>query len=133
MYLCSKDKRVEYEEKSISKGTRLKMEQESQVKPVKQINTANLNEYSRYGMQYYKPIEKNDKNEKLEVFKMRLNAFNKVKTLEEAKALLNKSMPVQLERTVFFIGDAKCTIINRTDQLRICLKTATEIIGYDFR
>ena len=72
------------------------------------------------------------KREKAENFKQRLSEFKKIKTLEEAKILMDKIMPVRLERTVFFVGDAKCTIINKNNLLRICYDSPTEFISYNF-
>ena len=86
-------------------------------------------EINMYNMMYYKPVNSQDK---LTAFKTRLAAFNSVHTLADAKALLDKTMPVMLERTVFYIGDAKCVIINLPKQLRISLKTQTEYIIYHF-
>ena len=76
--------------------------------------------------------EKEEKEERVENFKKRLEGFKNVTTLEEAKELLNKIMPVRLERTVFFVGSAKCIIINRTDRVRISLDSEKEFISYDF-
>ena len=89
----------------------------------KEINMYNLMYYN------YKPVTNNDK---LASFKKRLEAFKGVHTLSDAKSLLDKTMPVMLERTVFYIGDAKCVIINLPQQLRICLKTSKEFILYHF-
>ena len=89
-------------------------------------------EINMYNTQNYQNSEKENKNAKLEAFKQRLDAFKNVNTLAEAKELLNKSMPVCLERTVFYIGEAKCTIINNSKFLKIFLKTKNEIIGYHF-
>ena len=106
------------------------MEQESnKVNKNSEKNTPK--EISKYALGYYQPAQ-NNSNTKLEAFKKRLEAFKNVYTLAEARELLNKSMPVQLERTVFFIGDAKCTIINHHKQIRISLKTPNELISYLF-
>lgn len=77
--------------------------------------------------------ENNDKKEKVENFKKRLTEFKNINTLSEAKELMEKIMPVKLERTVFFIGDAKCTIISKHNLLRICLDTPQEFISYNFK
>lgn len=107
------------------------MEQEFQEK---QNNLKlNLQEINRYNTQYYRPVEKTSDEEKLIKFRHRLDSFKEVHSLAEAKDLLNKTMPVQMVRTAFYVGDGKCTIINRPNQLRICFRTPTEIICYDFR
>jgi hypothetical protein len=89
----------------------------------------NLNYYNVLYQQSPEQI----KNEKLNKFKTRLEAFKRIKSLKEAKNLLDKTMPVQLERTVFYIGDAKCTIINKQDLLKISFKSKTEIIILNFQ
>ena len=73
------------------------------------------------------------KEEKLQKFKMRLDAFKHVKNLKDAQELLKKTMPVQLERTVFYIGDARCMIINKDNFLKICFKSKSEIIILNFK
>ncbi len=74
--------------------------------------------------------EQND--EKVERFKKRLSEFTKIATLEEAKELATKIMPVKSERTVFNIGNAKCIVINKKELLKITLKTTKEYINYCF-
>jgi hypothetical protein len=72
------------------------------------------------------------KDEKLENFKKRIDLFKTVSTLEEAKELLKRTMPIALDRATFFIGDAKCVIVNYEKNLRICFKSPKEFIAYDF-
>lgn len=72
------------------------------------------------------------KDEKLENFKLRLEQFKNIQTLQEAKELLQKTMPIALDRATFFIGDAKVVIINYEKKLRICLDSPKEMICYDF-
>lgn len=76
--------------------------------------------------------EKEAKDERAEKFKTRLNEFQNVFTLEEAKNLLQKNMPVVLEKTTFYIGKSKCVIINTDKQLRILYDSPEEFISYDF-
>ena len=70
--------------------------------------------------------------EKVENFKKRLEPFKSISTLKEAKELLQKTMPIALDRTTLYIGDAKCIITNYEHQLRICLDSPREFISYDF-
>ena len=70
--------------------------------------------------------------EKVNNFKERLKSFEEVKSLEEAKALAAKIMPVSGEFNKFSIGDAKCTIINKKDLFRISVDSEQEFIVYDF-
>jgi len=79
-----------------------------------------------------KTTSKEKHNEQIELFKLRLEPFKNAETLEEAKEILQKTMPVQLDRTTFYIGNAKCVIVNKENQLRICLDTPDELINYDF-
>ena len=90
-------------------------------------------EITPYQMSYFSSMESNsDKQKKMEDFKHRLNEFNNITTLEEAKNLLNTIMPVSMERTVFFIDDAKCTIINKEHLLKIIYKSKTDYILFNF-
>ena len=79
-----------------------------------------------------KEASQETKNEKLESFKNRLLEFKKVSSLEDAKELLQKTMPTVLERTTFYIGDAKCSIINSSKRIKICFDSKEELISYDF-
>lgn len=72
------------------------------------------------------------KKEKYENFKTRLEQFSEVSSIEDAKALAQKILPVANETNVFRVGVGKCTIINKEDIFRICLDTADEFISYDF-
>ena len=88
--------------------------------------------YSAQMVNYNQKNEDNLKQEKEENFKKRLSEFNNVKTLTEAHTLINRIMPVKLERTVFFVGDAKCTIIKKHNLLRISFNSKKEFISYNF-
>ena len=79
-----------------------------------------------------KKSEQEQKDERLEGFKKRLEQFKNVYTLEDAKELLNRTMPIALDRTTFFIGNAKVVIVNYEKRLRICLDSQKEFICYDF-
>ena len=76
--------------------------------------------------------EQERKDERLETFKKRLEQFKRIQTLQEAKELLQKTMPIALDRATFFIGDAKVIIVNYEKRLRICLDSPKEFICYDF-
>jgi len=76
--------------------------------------------------------EQETKNERLESFKKRLELFKNAQTLEEAKRILNKTMPIALDRSTFYIGDAKVVIVNYEKTLRICLDSPKEFICYEF-
>ena len=86
-----------------------------------------------YNMLYPAQQSKREvKDDRLESFKARLEQFKNVFTLQDAKELLNKTMPIALDKSTFFIGDAKVVIVNYDDRLRICLDSPKECICYDF-
>ena len=62
----------------------------------------------------------------------RINEFQKVKTLEEAKLLAKKILPTTNEVSTFNRGNAKCTVVNKYDIFRITLDSPEEFISYDF-
>ena len=70
--------------------------------------------------------------EKVKEFKTRLESFNNVTTIEEAKELAKNIMPVSQEINHFRIGEAKCVIVNKPETFRISIDTAEEFISYDF-
>ena len=66
---------------------------------------------------FQKSVKEQNKD-KVEKFKQRLEGFKNVSTLDAAKTLAVKVMPVKAGRTVFRIGDAKCTVINTDKMLK---------------
>ncbi|MBQ4115159.1 hypothetical protein IJD34_07115 [bacterium] len=76
-------------------------------------------------------IEQQNKS-KFEDFKTRIKEFETVSTIEEAKTLAEKILPIANEKNIFRIGSAKCTIINNDDIFRICVDSPEEFIAYDF-
>ena len=84
-------------------------------------------------LQYNAVIKQEAENsDKIAEFKERIAQFDKIETLDEAKDLAKKILPTASEINRFYIGDARCTIVNRTDMLRICIDSAEEFICYDF-
>lgn len=75
---------------------------------------------------------KEQNKDKVEKFKQRLEEFKNVSTLDAAKTLAVRVMPVQSGRTVFQIGDAKCIVINTDKMLKITLKSNKEYINFKF-
>ena len=108
------------------------MENNSKSKPKFNFTRFNPQAMIDWNNMFAEKPEKDKEEERITNFKKRLEGFKDVETLEEAKNLLNKIMPVRLERTVFFIGKAKCTIINKSDRVRISLDSEKEFISYDF-
>ena len=74
----------------------------------------------------------NSQEQKLKEFKERLSQFYNIETLEEAKELSKKILPVNSEFTRFNIGRATCFIVKRDDLFRICLDSKDEFISFDF-
>lgn len=91
-------------------------------------------ENAEYAMQQFaimQQIEKNNK-EKDKALMARLEKFNEIKTLEEAKELIAKIMPVANEINRFKIGNSKCTIIMKDNLVRISVDTKDELLCYNF-
>ena len=90
-----------------------------------------LDQYSQYyGIKQVTNEEK--EKQKVERFKARVEEFSEVNTVEAAKELAKKSMPVANEVNRFRVGNARCVVINKEDQFRVSLDTETEFIAYDF-
>lgn len=85
--------------------------------------------YNQYDAQ--RQIEQANK-EKFLKFKQRIQQFNNITTLEEAKELAAKILPTAKEINRFNIGSAKCVIINKPDNFRISLDSIDEFISFDF-
>lgn len=85
-----------------------------------------------YSNQHFQAQIKEKNKEKSNEFRKRFDAFNDVETIEEAKELLNKTIPVSLSKTVFTVGDAKVVILNTDEMLRISFSTEEECILYNF-
>lgn len=82
----------------------------------------------------YEAISKqaNDNTEKLKEFMERIAPFAEVKTLDEARELAKKILPTANEINRFYIGDAKCTIINKEDMFRVSVDGPSEFVSYNF-
>lgn len=70
--------------------------------------------------------------EKYKNFLKRISEFKNITTLEEARELAKKILPTSQELSRFFVGNAKCVILNTKDKLRISVDSAEEFISYDF-
>lgn len=86
---------------------------------------------SYHQMQIMSDIEKQN-TEKQNKLIERVKRFETITTLEDAKDLMSKILPVASEKTVFTVGSARCTVVNKEDNLRICIDTPQEFIAYDF-
>jgi len=87
---------------------------------------------NNYNMLQFQQSVQNQNKEKLESFKKRAEEFQNISTLQEAKELAQKIMPMKTGRTMFNLGEAKCTIINEDNLFRICINSPKEFICYDF-
>ena len=72
------------------------------------------------------------KKKKVSDFLLRLERFGDITTLEDAKVLAQKILPVPNDINTFKVGNAKCTVINREDMFRVCVDTPEKFISYDF-
>lgn len=74
--------------------------------------------------------EQNRKKE--DKFRQRLDDFKNISTLEEAKELARRVMPIKDGRTIFRVGEAKCIVINKKDLLKITFDSKNEFINFCF-
>ena len=70
--------------------------------------------------------------EKFEQLLKRVQIFEGVNNFEQAKKLAAQFMPTQNPTTIFYVGNAKCTIINKSEMLRISIDSPEQFISYDF-
>ena len=73
-----------------------------------------------------------DNQEKSEKLKARIQQFDEVTSLEEAKELAKSSFRAEQEFQEFTAGNSKCTIVNKDDAFRISYDSKTDFISYDF-
>ena len=100
------------------------------------VQNEDMKRYSAQGlnpaqMDIMQNIEKQNK-EKEAKFKERISAFKDITTLKDARKLAERILPVAQELNKFRVGNAKCVIVNKPEQLRICFDTGEEFIAYDF-
>lgn len=88
-----------------------------------------LYQYNQYVIAQKQELQ--DK-EKISALKERLLFFSTATSLEEAKKLAVEIFPTNSEYTSFYVGNAKCSIINKSNLFRICVDTVDEFICYDF-
>ena len=73
-----------------------------------------------------------DEQKRADILKNRILPFEEIETIEDAKLLAKKILPINQEYTSFYSGFAKCTIINKDNLFRISLELPDEFICYDF-
>ena len=85
--------------------------------------------YNRYSSEQQTVLDNNDKASDLT---NRVEQFKEVSSLKDAFLLADKIMPTTNELTKFNSGDAECTVVRKSNQLRITLETKSDFICYDF-
>lgn len=73
-----------------------------------------------------------NEKEKSNQFLERIEPFKGIKTLKEAQELAQKILPAKEGLTSFFVGDIKCTIVNKKETLRISIDSPENFTCYDF-
>ena len=91
--------------------------------------SGNISSYNM--LQFQQSVEEQNKD-KLEKFLQRLDEFQNITSLKEAKKLASKILPVKNERTTFRVGEAKCVILNTDETLRIIVDSPPKFVSYDF-
>ena len=89
-------------------------------------------EVANYDMLRFQQQVNNQNKEKYETFKTRLDEFKTVSTLKEAKELAAKILPTKGEQCTFWVGLAKCTVVNNEKVLQISVESEDEFISYNF-
>ena len=85
--------------------------------------------YEKYISEYSEEIKE---QKRLISLIERVNKFKDVDSLYEARQLAEKIIPTKMEVTGFYVGNAKCTIVNRSNLFRISLDSEKEFLCYDF-
>lgn len=95
----------------------------------------NSSKHLQASMLQYQAVSDFEKSnsDKFNEFKERILPFTKIKSLSEAKELAKKILPTANEINRFYVGDAKCIIVNKKDLFRISIDTATEYLCYNFQ
>lgn len=88
-----------------------------------------LSQYNQYSIAQQQSMQDKEKAEEL---KARLLPFANVKSLAEAQELAKEILPTKQDYTSFYVGNAKCSVVNIPDLFRISIDTADEFICYDF-
>lgn len=74
----------------------------------------------------------NQNKKEIEIFNQKLQKFNEIQSLEEAKKMAKELFFIQNEINYIHAGDIYCTIINRNNLLRIVIKSENKITCYNF-
>ena len=70
--------------------------------------------------------------EKYQNFIERIDEFKNITTLEDARELAKRILPTKQEISKFYVGNAKCVVVNTEKQFRLSIDSEKEFISYDF-
>ena len=70
--------------------------------------------------------------DRAERFKKRLEVFENIESIYDAKKILETDIPVKTAKTSFSVGNAKVFILNTNDMVRISFSAPEEFIAYNF-
>ena len=88
-----------------------------------------FNHYRNYALALQLDYQDTQKAKEL---KERVRPFAEVQTLKEAQELAQRVIPTKWPYMSFYVGNAKCSVINKPDAFRISIETSDEFICYDF-
>ena len=85
--------------------------------------------YNQYAAEQQRAVEDSEKSK---AFLERIKPFKDVTNLSEAKELAARILPVKEDITTFYVGNIKCTVINKENLFRLCIDSPQEFICYNF-
>ncbi len=85
-----------------------------------------------YGNQFATSGQTSDGEDRAERFKKRLEVFENIESIYDAKQALETDIPVKTARTSFSVGNAKVFILNTDNMVRISFSSPEEFIAYNF-
>lgn len=85
-----------------------------------------------YNQYSYAQKELLEEARRTDEFFERVANFASINNLEDAQNLARKILPTNNEITRIYVGNAKCTVINKPNMLRICIDSEKRFICYNF-
>ena len=92
-------------------------------------NNGQITNYTQY--EAIQQIEKQN-IEKYQKFKARIQQFENITTIAEAKELAKEVLRISDKDCSFKVGNARCVVISNENMFRISIDTPDEFISYDF-
>ena len=89
----------------------------------------NLDKYGSYEIALQMEAKE---NAKIERFKERIKPFEAINTISEAKELAVEILRAGEGKSGFYVGNAKCIVINTDEIFRISLDSSNEFVCYTF-